>query len=55
MKRRLFHTALVALLLLLPTTAMGYDIEFEGIYYDIIASNELPRLLMRAPLRVALS
>ena len=41
MKRRLFHTALVALLLLLPTTAMGYDIEFEGIYYDIIASNEL--------------
>lgn len=41
MKRRLFHTALVALLLLLPTAAMGYDIEFEGIYYDIIASNEL--------------
>ena len=41
MKRRLFHTALVALLLLLPTAAMGYDIEFEGIYYDIIASKEL--------------
>ena len=34
MKRRLFHTALVALLLLLPTAAMGYDFEADGIYYN---------------------
>ena len=35
MKRRFFHTALVTLLLLLPTAAMGYDFEADGIYYHV--------------------
>ena len=36
MKRSLFHTALVALLLLLPTAAMGEVFEADGIYYYLV-------------------
>ena len=36
MKRGFFHTALVTLLLLLPTAAMGYDFEADGIYYNLV-------------------
>ena len=36
MNWRLLHTTLVALLLLLPTAAMGYDFEADGIYYDLV-------------------
>lgn len=35
MKQTFFHTTLVALLLLMPTAAMGYDFEADGIYYNI--------------------
>lgn len=34
MKGRLFHTAFVALMLLMPMTAMGYSFEVDGIYYN---------------------
>ena len=39
MKRTLLNTALVALLILLPTAAMGYDFEVDGICYKINDDN----------------
>ncbi len=39
MKVRFFHTAFVALMLLMPMTAMGYDFEVDGKYYKINDNN----------------
>lgn len=36
MKKSLFHTALVALLLLMPTVAGAYDLMVDGIYYNLV-------------------
>ena len=36
MKKELFHATLVAMLLLIPATALGYDLEADGIYYNLV-------------------